>query len=190
MWNEVHNVYKNSWQVSPKHISHLRMMYFHSKQVTFLHIMYSSQYLQFSTQNMWRIKISALYLPQVLTFGHKFWIYFISTNMPWTCFPVKGETSWHEDTWESGDIDPLILNLGTRYRWVVSFIPRPLYLKGNFPSYPVFRRLGRSQSRSGNFGEEDKLLALPGIKPPLPDYPACSLVAILTELLQLCPVYC
>jgi hypothetical protein len=51
-------------------------------------------------------------------------------------------------------------------------------------------RLGRSQSWSENFGEEDKLFALLGIKPPFPDYPACSLVTILTELLQLCPVYC
>jgi hypothetical protein len=54
----------------------------------------------------------------------------------------------------------------------------------------VFRRLGRSQSWSGNFGEEDELLAHPGIKPPFPDYPACSLVTIVTELLQLCSVYC
>jgi hypothetical protein len=53
----------------------------------------------------------------------------------------------------------------------------------------VFRRLGRSQSWSGNFEEEDKLLALLGIKPPVPDYPACSIVTILTKLLQLCPVY-
>ena len=139
---------------------------------------------------MWRIKTSGSYLPYILTFGHKFWIYFISTNMPWTCFPVKGENACHESTWESWDIDPLILNLGTRYRRVVSFISTPLYLKGNIPCYPVFRRQGYSQSWSGNFGEEDKLLALPEIKPPFPDYAACSLVTILTELHQLCPVYC
>jgi hypothetical protein len=34
--------------------------------------------------------------------------------MPWTCFPMKGKTAWLEGTWESGDIDPLILNLGIR----------------------------------------------------------------------------
>ena len=148
-----------------------------------------SQYLQFSTKNVWRIKTSGLYLPQVLPFGHKLWIYFISTNMPWTCFPVKSGIACHEGTWESGGIEPLILNLGTRHRWAVSFIPRPLYLKGNISWYPLFRRLGRSQTWSGNFGEEDKILALLGIKPPFPDYPACSLLTILTELIQLCSVY-
>jgi len=29
--------------------------------------------------------------------------------------------------WEIGGINPRILNLGTRWRWVVSFTPRPLY---------------------------------------------------------------
>jgi len=30
--------------------------------------------------------------------------------------------------WASGGTAPYILNLGTRYRWVVSFRPRPLQL--------------------------------------------------------------
>jgi len=32
----------------------------------------------------------------------------------------------HKDIWWSGCIDPRVLNLGTRWRWVVSFTPRPL----------------------------------------------------------------
>jgi len=32
----------------------------------------------------------------------------------------------HEDVWRSGDIAPRILNLGTRWRCVVSFTRRPL----------------------------------------------------------------
>jgi hypothetical protein len=43
-----------------------------------------------------------------------------------------------------GGIAPRILDLGTRRRWVASFAPRPLY-----PRYPLDRRLGGPQSRSG-----------------------------------------
>jgi len=44
--------------------------------------------------------------------------------------------------WESGCIVPLILDLGTRWRWVVSSTPRPLYPQGRSPWYPLDRRLG------------------------------------------------
>jgi hypothetical protein len=39
---------------------------------------------------------------------------------------------------------------------VVSFTPRPLYPKGKSPWYPLDRRLGGPQSRSGRCGEEKK----------------------------------
>jgi hypothetical protein len=35
--------------------------------------------------------------------------------------------------WGSGGIAPRILDLGNRWRWVVSFTPRPLYLQGKSP---------------------------------------------------------
>jgi hypothetical protein len=54
----------------------------------------------------------------------------------------------------SGGIDPRILDLGTRWRWVVNFTPRPLYPKGKSPWYPSDRRLGKPHSRSGRGGEE------------------------------------
>jgi hypothetical protein len=54
----------------------------------------------------------------------------------------------------SESITSLILDLGTRWRWVISFTPRPLYLQGRSPWYPLDRRLGGSQSRSGRGGEE------------------------------------
>jgi len=38
--------------------------------------------------------------------------------------------------WVSGGIAPRILNLGTRWSWVVSFMPRPLY-PGEEPSVPI-----------------------------------------------------
>jgi hypothetical protein len=48
----------------------------------------------------------------------------------------------------SGCINPHFLDLGTNWRRVVSFTPRPLY-----PRYPLHRRLGGPQSQSGPFGE-------------------------------------
>jgi hypothetical protein len=51
-----------------------------------------------------------------------------------------------EDVWESGCIDPGILDLGTRWRWLVSFLPRPLYPRGKSPRYQLDRRLGGPKS--------------------------------------------
>jgi hypothetical protein len=47
----------------------------------------------------------------------------------------------HEDVWWSGCIDPGFLDLGTSWRWVVSFTPRPLYPRGKSPRYPLNTRL-------------------------------------------------
>jgi hypothetical protein len=76
--------------------------------------------------------------------------------------------------WWSGGIAPRILDLGTRWRWVVSFTSRPLYHKGKNPWYPLDRRLGGPQSRSGRGGEEKNSQPLAGIKPYNPDSPARS----------------
>jgi hypothetical protein len=45
-------------------------------------------------------------------------------------------------------------DLGTRWRRVVRFTPRPLYPQGKTPWYPVDKRLGGPQIRSGRGGEE------------------------------------
>jgi hypothetical protein len=55
----------------------------------------------------------------------------------------------HKGIWGSGRIDPHFLDLGTSWRWVVSFTPWPLYIRGNLD-----RRRGGPQSRSGPRGEE------------------------------------
>jgi hypothetical protein len=55
------------------------------------------------------------------------------------------------------------LDLGTRWRLVVSFTPRPLYPRGKIPRYPLDRRLGGPQNRSGRRREE-KILDPTGIK--------------------------
>jgi hypothetical protein len=50
-----------------------------------------------------------------------------------------------------------ILDLGTTWRWVVSFTPRPLYLTGNCPFYLLDRRLDEPQSWSVRCGKEKNL---------------------------------
>jgi hypothetical protein len=40
----------------------------------------------------------------------------------------------------SRGIAPLILDLGIRWRWVVNFMPRPLYPQGKSPWCPLNRR--------------------------------------------------
>jgi hypothetical protein len=52
--------------------------------------------------------------------------------------------------WGSGGISPHILDLSTRRMSVVSFTPRPLYRQGKSPWYPLGRKLGEPQSRSGH----------------------------------------
>jgi hypothetical protein len=60
----------------------------------------------------------------------------------------------YEGVWESGCIDPHFLDIGTSWRWVVSFTSRPLYPREKSPKYPLDRRLGGLQSWSGRRGEE------------------------------------
>jgi len=48
-----------------------------------------------------------------------------------------------------------IFDFGTRWRWVVSFTPRPLYSQGKGPWYSLDRRLGWPQGRSGRGGEKN-----------------------------------
>jgi hypothetical protein len=67
----------------------------------------------------------------------------------------------------SGCIDPHFLDLGTSWRWVVNFTPRPLYPREKSPRYPLDRRLGGPQSRSGRPGEE-KILGPTGTRTPTP----------------------
>jgi hypothetical protein len=55
-------------------------------------------------------------------------------------------------------------------------------VSGHGPRYPLDRRLGGPQSRFGHSVEEKNSQPPPGIEP---DHPACSLVAILTELSSL-----
>jgi hypothetical protein len=55
--------------------------------------------------------------------------------------------------WGNGDIPPRILDLGTRWRRVVSFTPRPLYPQRRSTCYLLDRRLGGPRRR---FGRDSK----------------------------------
>jgi hypothetical protein len=66
-------------------------------------------------------------------------------------------TNHHARKTYSGSVGiaPRNLDFGTRWRWVVSFTLRPLYPQGKSPRYPLDKRLGGPQSRSGHSGEEN-----------------------------------
>jgi hypothetical protein len=90
----------------------------------------------------------------------------------------------HKGIWGSGCIDPHFLDLGTSWRWVVNFTPRPLYPQGKSPRYPLDKRLGGPQSRSGRLGGGKILDPTETRTPTLPSsspYP----IAILTTLSRL-----
>jgi len=52
-----------------------------------------------------------------------------------------------------GVLGDRILNLRTRWRWVVSFMSRPLYPQGKSSCYSLDRRFGGPQNRPGH-GDE------------------------------------
>jgi hypothetical protein len=58
--------------------------------------------------------------------------------------------------WESGGIAPRILDLGTRFKWMVRFTPRPgrFTSQGKSSWYPLDRRLDGPQSHFELCGEE------------------------------------
>jgi hypothetical protein len=97
-------------------------------------------------------------------------------------------TNWtlrQEDVWGTGCIDPRILALGTCWRWVVSFTPRPHY-PGEGDPYILDRRLGEPKSQSGPRGEVKILVLLTGTRTPTPRSSSPYPVAIPTALSRVC----
>jgi hypothetical protein len=64
----------------------------------------------------------------------------------------------------SGGIAQRILDLGTRWEWVVNFTHRQHYPQGKRPWYPLNRSLGEPHGRSGCGGEEKNSQHLPGLE--------------------------
>jgi hypothetical protein len=60
----------------------------------------------------------------------------------------------YESVLASRGIAPCILDLGTRWLWVVSFTTRPFYPQEKSPWFQFDRRLGGPQSRSGHCSEK------------------------------------
>jgi hypothetical protein len=58
---------------------------------------------------------------------------------------------------ESGGNAPVILNFGTRCRWVISLIYQPFYSQGKNTRFPLHRKLNRSQSQSEHGREKRNL---------------------------------
>jgi hypothetical protein len=56
-------------------------------------------------------------------------------------------------------------DLGTRWRRVIDLTLLPLYPQGKSPWYPLDRRLGGLQGRSGRCGEEKNSQPPPGMEP-------------------------
>jgi hypothetical protein len=90
----------------------------------------------------------------------------------------------HEETWVSGGIAPRILNLRTKWRWVVSLTPRPLYSREKSYRYPLDRRLGGPRTQYGRCGPKKKNHHWPRGESN-PAQPSRSWVTILTELFRL-----
>jgi hypothetical protein len=98
-------------------------------------------------------------------------IYIWITNIG-TYEKVEGKSvpvlfNWAPRVWRSVGIAPRILDFNTRLRWVVSFTPRPLYSQGKNTWYPLDRRLGGPQSRSGLGGEEINSKPWSGLETPI-----------------------
>jgi hypothetical protein len=78
-----------------------------------------------------------------------------------------------------------IANLGGRCRWVVRFMPLPLYPWGKSPRDPLARRLDVPQSLSGHCGEDKNLLPLQKIETWFLGYQHRVLAAVPIELSRL-----
>jgi hypothetical protein len=66
--------------------------------------------------------------------------------------------------WENGSTTPCILDLDTKWRWVLSFTPRPLYPQGKNALYSFNKESGWAPEPSGGSGEEKNSQPLPGLE--------------------------
>jgi hypothetical protein len=66
---------------------------------------------------------------------------------PLCCFSMS-VYSGYTLIWGSGGIAPHILNLSTKWRWVVSFTPKLLCPQGQSRQYPLDSGLGGPQNQS------------------------------------------
>jgi len=119
---------------------------------------------------------------QNLLFSH-----FLSKNSKYEILVVPVPQTEHhamKTYWGSGGIAPCVLDLGTRWRWVVSFTPRPLYPKGRNPDThwtggwvgPIAGTDAEAKRKKSHLGPCRGLS---------PGRPASNSVSIMTELPRL-----
>jgi hypothetical protein len=77
-------------------------------------------------------------------------------------------------TYGEWNIDPRILNLSNKWRWLVSFMLRQLHPRGKRSWYPLDTLLGGPQGLSGGCEDDKNLLFLSLIKPRFLGRPAPS----------------
>jgi len=113
------------------------------------------------TCGVWRTKFGWAYAP-CFCLVIFLWCHSVATARLIKVKISRRLTKYHamQTYWGSGSIVPRILNFGTRWSWVVSFTTHPLY-----PQYPMDKRMGGPQNRSGSGGKEKKPLPLSGIEP-------------------------
>jgi hypothetical protein len=96
-----------------------------------------------------------------------FHLYICLQKVMWSCPCALTEHHTMKAYWGCGGITPHILELKTRWKWVVSSTPRPLYPQVKRFWYPMDRRVGGPQSQSGHSGEKKNSQPLPWLKPPI-----------------------
>jgi hypothetical protein len=73
----------------------------------------------------------------------------------------------HTGVLGNGVIAPRIIDLGIRWRRMVSFTRRPRYPQEKSPWNLLDRRLGGPRSQSGHGGEEENTQHMPGLEAPI-----------------------
>jgi hypothetical protein len=94
----------------------------------------------------------------------------------------------HDEVLEKWRYMTPLIKINTRWKWVVSFIPQPLYCRSKISRYPLDRRLCGPQSRSRRGGEEKKSHHYP-FREMNPNRSAWKLADVLTELRRLLHVH-
>ena len=88
----------------------------------------------------------------------------------------------HEDMWRSGAIVPLVLDIDTRWSYMVSFTSRSFYVRGKSQRKSFHRKLDGSLTLFGRGGWGKHLLTIQGIDAQIVGRAAHSLVTTPPEL--------
>ena len=94
----------------------------------------------------------------------------------WSTLKWSWPYACYEGVWGKTVIAPLILNLNTRWRWVIGLIPRWYCTRGKSP----WCWLARTEELSGRFGKMKNLAPVLVMEPELLNHLSCSPVTVVT----------